>query len=51
MTGFIIAAAVFITAACAVLNHRFNAECKRDNAMRAYWRAKQRYYSNKQGRA
>lgn len=51
MTGFIIAAAVFITAVCAVLNHRFNAECERDNAMRAYWRAKQRYYSNKQGRA
>ena len=46
MTGFIITAAVFITAAC-----RFNAECERDNAMRAYWRAKQRYYSNKQGRA
>lgn len=51
MTGFIITAAVFITAACAVLNHRFNAECERDNAMRAYWRAKRRYYSNKQGRA
>ena len=51
MMGFIIAAAVFIAAACAVLNHRFNAECERDNAMRSYWRAKQRYYSNKQGRA
>lgn len=51
MTGFIIAAAVFITAVCAVLNNRFNAECERDNAMRAYWRTKQRYYSNKQGRA
>ena len=51
MMGFIIAAAVFITAACTVLNHRFNAECEQDNAMRAYWRAKQRYYSNKQGRA
>ena len=51
MTGFIIAAAAFIAVACAVLSHRFNAECERDNAMRAYWRAKQRYYSNKQGRA
>lgn len=51
MTGFIIAAAVFITAACAVLNYRFNAECERDEHMRAYWRAKQRYYSNRQGRA
>ena len=35
MTGFIITAAAFIAAACAVLNHRFNAECERDNAMRA----------------
>lgn len=51
MTGFIVTAAVFITAVCAVLNHRFNAECERDNTMRAYWRAKQHYYSNKQGRA
>lgn len=50
MIGFIIAAAVFITAACAVLHSRFNAECEQDNAMRAYWRAKQRYYSNKQHR-
>lgn len=50
MIGFIITAAVFITAACAVLNHRFNAECEQDNAIRAYWRAKQRYYSNKQHR-
>lgn len=51
MTSFIIAAAVFITAACAVLHRRFNAECERDNAMRAYWRAKQRYYSNRRGGA
>nr|DAN04957.1 MAG TPA: hypothetical protein [Caudoviricetes sp.] len=51
MTGFIIVAVVFITTACAVLNRRFNAECERDNATRAYWRAKQRYYSNRQGRA
>lgn len=51
MTGFIITAAVFITAACAILNHRFNAECEQDNAMRAYWRTKQRYYSKKQDRA
>ena len=51
MTSFIITAAVFIAAACAVLYRRFNAECEQDNAMRAYWRAKQRYYSNKQGRA
>ena len=51
MIGFIITAAVFITAACAVLHSKFNAECERDNTMRAYWRAKQRYYSNKQGRA
>lgn len=51
MMGFIIAAAAFIAVACAALNHRFNAECEQDNAMRAYWRAKQRYYSNKQGRA
>lgn len=49
--SFIIMAAVFIAAACAVLNHRFNAECERDERMRAYWRAKQRYYSNRQGRA
>ena len=48
--SFFIIAAVFIAAACVVLHHRFNAECERDNAMRAYWRAKQRYYS-KQGRA
>lgn len=51
MTGFIITAAAFIVAACAALHRRFNVECERDNAMRAYWRAKQRYYSNKQGRA
>lgn len=51
MISFIIAAAAFIAAACAVLYRRFNAECEQDNAMRAYWRAKQRYYSNKQGRA
>lgn len=49
--SFFIIAAVFIAAACIVLNHRFNAECERDNTMRAYYRAKQRYYSNKQGRA
>ena len=51
MTGFIITAAVFITAACAVLHSRFNAECEQDNTMRAYWRIKQHYYSNRQGRA
>ena len=51
MTGFIIAAAVFIAASCAVLHSRFNAECERDNTMRAYWRIKQRYYSNRRGRA
>lgn len=51
MTGFIIAAAAFIAVACIMLRRRFNAKCERDNAMRAYWRAKQRYYSNKQGRA
>lgn len=51
MIGFIITAAAFIAAACAMLYRRFNAECEQDNAMRAYWRAKQRYYSNKQGRA
>lgn len=51
MTGFIITAAAFIAVACIMLYRRFNAECEQDNAMRAYWRAKQRYYSNKQGRA
>lgn len=51
MTGFIITAAVFIAAACFMLHRRFNAECEQDNTMRAYWRAKQRYYSNKHGRA
>lgn len=51
MTGFIITAAAFIAAACIMLHRRFNVECEQDNAMRAYWRAKQRYYSNKQGRA
>lgn len=49
--SFIITAAAFIAAACFMLHRRFNVECERDNAMRAYWRAKQRYYSNRQGRA
>lgn len=51
MTGFIITAAAFIAVACFMLHRRFNAECEWDNAMRAYWRVKQRYYSNRHGRA
>lgn len=47
MTGFIITAAAFIAAACAILHHRFNAECERDNAMRAYYRAKAKYYQKR----
>lgn len=46
MSFFIIAAA-FIAVACIVLNHRFNAECERDNAMRAYYQAKAKYYQKR----
>lgn len=51
MTGFIIAAVVFITTVCVILQKQNREICERDNAMRAYYKAKREYYErrNKEG--
>lgn len=47
MTGFIIAAVVFITTVCIILQRENKEICERDNAMRAYYKAKRKYYERR----
>lgn len=50
MTGFIIAAAAFIAVACFLLYRQNKDACDYDNAIRAYYEAKRKYYEKRKER-